>query len=116
MMSQINGMSEFECRKGTDCPAVSFHSTISWILQIARGYELGHGPFSNLNGLVDELESEEFLDREICDEIRALGNKHDELAVSHSIEPERIGLFDKNVESLERLVATVVVIEGEEDD
>lgn len=116
MTSHANEMPGFECPRGTDCPAASFHSAISWILQIAQSYNLGQERFSDLNGLVDELESEEFLDSDICDHIRSLGKEHDELAVSHSIKHERIELFEKSVENLERVVSTVIVIEDEEDD
>ena len=109
-------MQEFECERGTKDRAVdSFHSTTSWIVQIARRYELVRDPMANVKMLVDELRSEEFLDKEVCDQIIALSTEHDEIAVSNTVDHDRIRLFEKRLRSLERAITSVVIVDDEED-
>jgi hypothetical protein len=99
-----------------NCPFQEFHTLISWIADLAKGYGLPVGDFVKAPvPFVQMLQQEEFLDQPLCLDLLNLAQAHESLSRSYNRDTEKLDELNTAVQALFRAVSLVIVLDDDED-
>src|ERR1700733_1306172 len=97
------------CPLKQKCQLVAFHELVEWILALAQQHDLLLDCATiEASRFFEAIQSEDFLDAYICDELRLLNEKH-----TSSLEEPRLPMdlreYSQRVEAVRRAVQNVVI-------